>query len=481
MRLLTQLNQNAGYDVVVVGSGFGSLFFLERFLERRPRARALILEWGEHNTHQWQLDNHQNSPLTNNNALDNRGPKPWLFTIGIGGGTNCWWGLTPRLHPSDFEMNTRYGVGTDWPIKYDDLIPYYQQAERKMIVAGPDDLGAIYPGVRYPAPPHNFTTVDRILKRRMPDKHFAVPSARLRAPLGQRGACCASARCNLCPQDAKFTALNSMANVLDAPQVDVMTGAKVERLDVAGNVVSGVIFTKDEREQRVQGDLVVLGANAIYSPWILLRSGVGGFGLGRFLCEKMMPLIEVKLSGLKHFDGGTSTTGYNLSLLDGEHRRERGAATMLIENHPTDGLRTEWGRWRETLPVTAYIEDLPREECGVLAGDGPFAIAEPFEWSEYAQRGRAAFIAALPELLSALPVESIEDRGTISASHIQCTTRMGTSAENSVVDSDLVHHDVRNLVVVGNSVFPTVGSVNPSLTTAALSLRSADRLTRSGR
>jgi choline dehydrogenase-like flavoprotein len=54
---------------------------------------------------------------------------------------------------------------------------------------------------------------------------------------------------------------------------------------------------------------------------------------------------------------------------------------------------------------------------------------------------------------------------------------MGTGIENSVVDDHLVSHAVRNLVVVGTSVFPTSGSVNPTLTAAALSLRSAEHLT----
>jgi choline dehydrogenase-like flavoprotein len=479
MRLINELERDVGYDAVVVGSGFGSMFFLQKFLQRRPRARVLILEWGAHNTHRWQLENHRNSPINNTNALTNRGDKPWLFSIGVGGGTNCWWGLSPRLHPSDFEMKSRYGVGVDWPVKYDELVPYYEQAERTMLVAGPEDLDVVYPGARFPARAHNMTTADRMLKAAAPDKHFAIPSARLRDSVGSRGACCANARCNLCPQDAKFTALNSLNDVFDHPSVDIMADAKVERLDVAANVVTGVIFNKGGREQKARGELVVLGANAIYSPWIMLRSGLRGHGLGRYLCEKMMVLAEVKLSGLKHFDGGTATTGFNISLLDGEHRRTRGSAFVLVENRPLDGLRPEWGRWRETMPMAAYIEDIPREECGVSVGEGPYAIAEPFEWSDYAVRGREAFLDNLPELLRALPVESITYRGTTSACHIQCTTRMGASVEDSVVDSNLIHHDIRNLVVVGNSVFPTVGSANPSLTTAALSLRAADKLMRS--
>src|SRR5690606_18069205 len=48
---------------------------------------------------------------------------PGIIPIGLGGGTNCWFGQSPRLHPSDFALFTRYGVGRDWPVTYDELEP----------------------------------------------------------------------------------------------------------------------------------------------------------------------------------------------------------------------------------------------------------------------------------------------------------------------------------------------------------------------
>jgi choline dehydrogenase-like flavoprotein len=53
---------------------------------------------------------------------------------------------------------------------------------------------------------------------------------------------------------------------------------------------------------------------------------------------------------------------------------------------------------------------------------------------------------------------------------------MGADPKESVVDAGQIHHDVRNLIVVGSSVFPTSGSASPSLTIAAMSLRAARRL-----
>jgi choline dehydrogenase-like flavoprotein len=60
---------------------------------------------------------------------------------GVGGGSVHWAAFTPRLHPSDFEVYTRDGVGADWPIDYGILRPYYEQLELEMPVAGP----AYYP------------------------------------------------------------------------------------------------------------------------------------------------------------------------------------------------------------------------------------------------------------------------------------------------------------------------------------------------
>jgi choline dehydrogenase-like flavoprotein len=98
--------------------------------------------------------------------------------------------------------------------------------------------------------------------------------------------------------------------------------------------------------------------------------------------------------------------------------------------------------------------------------------------SEYAERGMAALEADLPRVLGALPVERYEigKRASASESHIMCTTPMGRHPGDSVVDDALVHHRIRNLLVLGSSVFPTAAPANPTLTITALSLRAADKL-----
>jgi len=60
--------------------------------------------------------------------------------------------------------------------------------------------------------------------------------------------------------------------------------------------------------------------------------------------------------------------------------------------------------------------------------------------------------------------------------HIGGTALMGNDPKTSVVDKDCRTHDHANLYIAGGAVMPTVGSVNTTLTIAALALRLADRL-----
>ena len=126
------------YDLIVVGTGFASSFFLLSYLERLgPHARVLVLERGTRESPQWQRLNRRNSSLEAESLFANRTPrKRWRFTAGFGGGSNCWWAVTPRMLPNDFQLRTMYNVGADWPLTYDDLEPHYVRAERVMEVSG---------------------------------------------------------------------------------------------------------------------------------------------------------------------------------------------------------------------------------------------------------------------------------------------------------------------------------------------------------
>ncbi|MCI0625646.1 MAG: GMC family oxidoreductase [Acidobacteria bacterium] len=469
-----------GYDLVIAGTGFGSMFFLHGYLKRFPRDRILLVEWGAYRDHAWQLENQRNSDLDCEQFYVRRASeKPWVFTIGFGGGTNCWWAQTPRLAPNDFRLKSKYGVGEDWPITYDELEPYYLAAEQIMLVAGPDDLSKRYPrSGPYPQPPHHMSSVDKAMKAAMPDHHFAVPNARLRIPVANRGACCDSARCGLCPTEAKFTALNTFGPLIDMPNVHLLTNARVLAVDMAGSKAKGLRFSAGGRERVVAGDLVAVGCNAIQTPFILMRSGFEHPVMGKYLHEKSIMQIEVLLDGLDNFDGGIPTSGFNTLWVEGEHRRECGAALVYFSNNfLPHGLRTEWGRWRQTLPLDVFVEDLPQAASMVVDGGGDFPVVSHPSRSSYSLRGTERVMEKLPELLAPLPVERVIRHADLpTAFHIQGTCRMGNDPASAIVDAGLIHHTVRNLVVLGTAVWPSCGTANPSLTAAALSLRAADQI-----
>ncbi len=475
--LINRPPQDSTYDLVVVGTGFGSLFYLKRYQELYPGARILVLERGKYHTREWQLEQGQNSEIGYTDTYQMpEGQKRWSTTIALGGGTLCWWGITPRMSPEDFKMRSNFGVGVDWPITYDELVPYYRQAEQIMMISGPNDLEGRFPGTApYPARPHHLSTPDELLKAASPNTHFAVPSARLREPVGSRGACCSTSRCHLCPMDAKFNALNAMMDVLGAENTFVLTDAEVTHLDIQNDVVKSVTYSHDGQDFSASGDLVVLGANAIQSPYLLQKSGDTHPVLGRYLHEKLSAIFEVHLDGVDAFDGGQASTGLNYGLYDSADRSQYGAATFYTENHWGTGLRTEYGRWRQILPLFVVIEDIPQEHNGVTVGDGSAPFVDHPDWSDYAYRGLDKVKENLPDVLSGLPVESVSMAyQLVTASHVQGTMRMGEDPETSIVDKDLIHHRVRNLTCVGTSVWSSCGVANPSLTAAALSLRAAN-------
>lgn len=464
------------YDLIVIGSGFGSLFFAHRALQRKPDLRILVLEWGDRRDHKWQFENGLNSSIDPKSTFDETGSKVWNFTIGYGGGTNCWYGQTPRLHPNDFRTKSAYGVGEDWPISYEQLESFYCDAEDLMTISGPADMDAVFPRSRpYPQPPHRFSSPDEIMKAGQPDMHFNLPTARARFATAQRPMCCSKARCTICPVDAKFTANNGLRDLEE--RVDIVTGARVLSIETEGGVARRVVFETDGREETASGETFVLGANAIHSPAILLASGFDDPLTGVGLNEQMGGEFEVLLDGVDNFDGSTITTAINMSIYDGAFRREHAGALLYFENRWKHGLRIEPGRLRQTLPIVFAVENPPNPESRIEPDPTGKPVVSYAGETEYCRKGFEAVRQTIKTIVAPLPVEDVVWRGyRPTESHLHGSLRMGATPEASVVDGGQVHHRVRNLVVVGSAVFPTCPAANPSLTVAALSLHAAERM-----
>jgi len=208
------------YDLIIVGTGFAGAFFLMRYLERAPAtARVLVLERGARDPKPWQLEHRRSSSIDPAQVFHNKTPeKVWFTSPGFGGNSKCWMAGATRMMPGDFQLRTRYGVGIDWPMTYDDLEAHYCTAEQVMLISGPAD-SPMPRSKPFPLPPHRFSDPDALLKRHFPDGWYQMATARASVPTPTRGVCCATGYCELCPVDAKFTVQNGLAFIYEDPRV----------------------------------------------------------------------------------------------------------------------------------------------------------------------------------------------------------------------------------------------------------------------
>jgi choline dehydrogenase-like flavoprotein len=472
------------YDTIVIGTGFAASFFLLRYLQHAPaRARVLVLERGDRDTKSWQLAHRRTSSIEPTQVFVNATPaKEWYTSPGFGGNSKCWLGGTTRMMPGDFALASRYGVGVDWPMSYDDLEAHYCTVEETMLVSGPP-TSPMPRSKPFPLPPHRLSDPDAILRQHFPDGWYAVATSRASIATGKRGVCCATGVCELCPVDAKFTIQNGLASLYEDPRIELVLNAPVETIETQAGSVSGVSWLQEGVAQQASADLVVLAASALFNPHILLRSGFKHPLLGKRLHEQMPVDVVLDLNGVKSYNGSTILTGLGYLFYEGEHRRDHAACMIETWNSPfpykMGALRSEDGRWNERLMIRFLFDDIPRDDNMVTVNRQNPRLAETrfVDYSDYAKRGAAQIPKMIDVLSKALPVERVclTETGT-TAAHIQGTVVMGKDPATSIVDRYLVHHQYRNLLVLGASAFPTASPAYPTLTLSALSLWAADHL-----
>lgn len=467
-------------DVVIVGTGFAATFFLSRILlTARPDLKIAVLERGKFYTHQDFIEKNDSAELaaTNYYRAAEGDNKEWNFRIAVGGSSNCWTGNTPRMLPADFELKSRFGHGRDWPFTYDDLEPYYAEAEALMQIAGAPFPAA--PMSRpYPLPPHHPSLPDALLARAWPGLHGPMPTARASRPTEKRPQCCTNGVCAVCPVQAKFTIINEMLDPFDDPRVTCIADCEARALVIEGGEARGVQWRGGNgREGEIRADQIVLAANAIANPALLKRSGDPLPFTGRRLHETVGLELRVLLDGVDGFQGSTIVSGLGLQLWDDPERRKT-MAGALLEMVNIAPMRFEPGKWRQMQQVRLVFEDLPDDDSQVTLEEGDDRPVTRFAGiAPYTQRAMDRAEDDLARIFASLPVEGIEflDQ-TGTESHIQGTTVMGNDPKTSVVDQDGLHHHWRNVRLLGSSVFPTGSPANPTLTLAAHALRAADRM-----
>lgn len=457
------------WDVIVAGTGFAACFF---GLALRGRGfKVLFVERGAFVDRDTQLATRlEERPVAI--RQHNRSPyrKDWIVRHQFGGGSNCWWGNTPRLHPTDFELRSRYGVGADWPIGYADLEPYMVQVEDAMEVAGESAEHILPRSSPYPLPPHAPTRAERVLAAHDPSW---VPMPCARSTGGRRSSCCASGSCGLCPMDAKFTILNSIDRFED-PGFRYLTLTECRSVVTEGGAASAVLVrTPAGVEAEINGDFIALAANAISNAAIMLRSRLGSDLVGRGLHEQASQFVWIDIP-FDNYYGGTSITGAGYGFYDGDFRHAAGSVFIESWNAPPS-LRLEPGKWLQRLKLKLIAEDLPQPDNRVVLEEDEPAIL----WkghSDYAYAGLARAREKLGGLLPFAHKAPSFGEYEPTEAHVQGGTPMGTHGASAVVDRDCKVFGVPGLACLGAGVFPTCSAVNPTLTLCAIALRAGERL-----
>ena len=456
---------------------------------------------------------------------DQQGPEKYLSTYErrVGGTTWHWLGHTPRLLPNDFRMRTEYGVGVDWPIGYADIEPWYCKAEEELGVAGDDaeweNVHGAFRSRPFPMSKIWPSWSDLLFTRALSDVKIeghrldvlSTPSARNTQQYDGRPPCAGNASCvPICPIGAKYDASVHVKK-------SVKKGATLRERSVVLRLVADddgsvhVVHYKqwDGAERQAWGRVVIVAANAIESPKLLLVSGIGNSSdqVGRNLMDHLQKaVLGTSREPMFPFRGPPSTSGIE-TFRDGRFRRSRGAFRMSVGNDgwgrsgspytdvaklvDTSGLFGDELRRRlfydvsRQMRVSCSVEVLPNPENRVTLSEhsDSFGVPRPriaFSTDDYT---RSAFGPALDVIFGIYRAMNATvtsaDRNPLvysGAGHVMGTCRMGFDRKHAVVGADCRSFDHRNLYVVGGSTFPTCGTANPTITIAALALRAADHV-----
>jgi choline dehydrogenase-like flavoprotein len=446
--------------------------------------------------------------------VDDSDADPIMFN-GVGGGSVLYGAHWMRLLPSDYRVRTLDGVGDDWPIDYNDLAPFYQQVDQFIGVSG---LGGdpAYPEHDYPLPPHPIGPAGIRMGRAMnslgwhwwpgtnaiPSSSFKSMAQCVRWGLCERG----------CPVGAKASFDLAYWPHATAAGAKLITGARVAKVTVdRRGLASGAMWIDVQgTEHRIDASAVVLAGNGIGTPRILLMSddrhpeglaNSSGLVGKNLIVHPVCSVLGMYDEELEAWNGPAGQLIYSMEFADTDPTRgfvrgskwalmpPLGALHLLdhVRHHPFD---ERWGARAHEIARHAgrsmiwqgSIDDYP-EESNTVSLDRSSADSSGLPGVKVRYR-RSANTDRMIDFMHARMTEAHEAAGAVrvltapvaESGHLMGTARMGTDPGSSVVDAFGRAHDVPNLFVVDGSVMVTGGSVNPTATIAALSLRSATHL-----
>jgi choline dehydrogenase-like flavoprotein len=515
---------NEHYDVIIIGTGAGGGTLA--FKLAPTGKRILVLERGNYvrrEKENWSTRavNIEGRYQTRETWRDRDGKDLHPHTnYCVGGNTKFYGAALFRLRKQDFgEIRHHGGVSPAWPISYDELEPYYTQAERMYHVHGERGEDPTEPAASSPYPHPAVSHEPRM--QQLADDFARAGLQPFHTPLGimldeKNSHASKCIRCNTCDGFPCLVYAKSDAQVLgvDAalqfPSVTLMTDSFVERLETnsSGREVSRVVVRRNGCIEEFSGETVVVSCGAINSAALLLRSAngkhpnglangsdtVGRHYMGHVNSVLMAisrcpnPVVFQKTLSVNDFYFGARDWQYPMGhisfvgKLDGETLKAGAPAIApgftldLMANHSLDFWLTS--------------EDLPDPNNRVTI-DRAGNIVLSYEPNN--QEGHQRLIARLRQLMQQQTRCSVHGHDChqglfarnlyvgqriplAGVAHQNGTIRFGADPKTSALDRNCQAHEVENLYVVDGSFFPSSGAVNPALTIMANALRVGDHL-----
>lgn len=436
-----------------------------------------------------------------------------LDFAGVGGATILYNAQWPRLLPDDLRVRSVDGVADDWPLTWDELLPWYEAVDVAFGVSG---LGGNPAYPQCADPPLPAMPIGEVGLRAARAHHrmgwhwwpatnaiASVPTRTQRACI-QRGACGQG-----CNEGAKgSTDRTHWPDAIDAG-ASLVTGAWVRRIVVEDDVATGVEWVDGDGAVHLQpADVVLCAMNAIGTARLLLASAdedhpdglANSSGLvgRRLMLHPLSTVVGVFPEDMRswrvhngasiqslQFAGSDPTRGFVRGSTWGLGS-SAGPMRVLLSPDPEgvwgDAHHTHVnGRLGHLAQWAILCEDLPEFDNRVVLGDDTDRAGVPiprveYRLSENSRRMMEWMVERASESLREAGAVRIEVARFVPNGHLMGTARMGDDPTDSVVDRWCMTHDVPNLGVIDGSVFVTSGSANPTSTIAALALRAADRL-----
>ena len=516
-------------DICIIGSGISAAMVAEKLVEER-QARIVVVEAGdetvplaERAAHRARFVAYGENPWGNDHIDGMTADGIQSRSMQVGGLAMHWGGVTPRFSPEDFRVKSLYGVGHDWPVSYEELDPYYQEAERRIGVAGEQGPPALDPREKpFPMPALPLTYNLELLQRWADSAGIAMwsqPSAKNSVPYGGRAVCCRNDTCSpVCPVGAKYSPDFTWNTLRASKQVELIPRTLVRRLvvdDQSTRIVRAEAVRRDARggagsPVHFRARTFVIAAGYAWSPHLLLLSRSSRFpnGLanrsgtvGKYMTGHRNVFAFVKLPlrlypGLNEQHSLVTKQFMRPGKIDRYVRHDLRVWESSVGRRPRfkgddgsvllgDELLADWRqRSKEgTARVRAYYDVIPDRESALTLNDSATnGYGDPQPKLTFRDSPESAALRAHTEdsikalfqrMARAGNGEIIRTGVDDFQDHPAGGCRMGDDPATSVVDSYGRTHDHENLFVVGAPTSVTGGCANATLTFLAVALRQA--------